>query len=61
MGGVPLALQAKDRKLLIVPDEAANVHVRSCDILANDSVRTLVVEELRRDGFVSKRRVMKER
>lgn len=58
-GSVPLGYEAKDRKLLIVPDEAATVCVIMERYLASDSIRTLV-EELCRDGFVSKRRVMKD-
>ncbi len=58
-GGVPLGYEAKDRKLLIVRDEAAMVRAIMERYLASDSVRTLV-EELRHDGFVSKRRVMKD-
>ena len=58
-GGVPLGYEAKDRKLLIVPDEAATVNAIMERYLASDSIRSLV-EELRRDGFVSKRRVMKD-
>ncbi|WP_209349488.1 recombinase family protein [Pontixanthobacter sp. CEM42] len=58
-GGVPLGYEAKDRKLQVVPDEAAIVCAVMERYLASDSIRTLV-EELRCDGFVSKRRVMKD-
>ncbi|GAA4641488.1 hypothetical protein GCM10023115_00360 [Pontixanthobacter gangjinensis] len=58
-GGVPLGYEAKDRKLLIVPDEAATVCGIMERYIASGSIRRLV-EELRRDGFVSKRRVMKD-
>ena len=58
-GGVPLGYEAKDRKLLVVPHEAATLRDVMSRYLASDSIRTLV-EDLRRDGFVSKRRVMKD-
>ncbi len=58
-GGVPLGYEAKERKLLVVPHEAATVRDVMARYLASDSIRTLV-EELRDDGFVSKRRVMKD-
>lgn len=58
-GGVPLGYQAKDRKLLVVPDEAATVRDIMERYIASSSIRTLV-GELRRDGFVSKRRVMQD-
>ncbi|MDN3644618.1 recombinase family protein [Pontixanthobacter aestiaquae] len=58
-GGVPLGYEAKDRKLQVVPDEAATVCAIMERYLASDSIRTLV-EELRDDGYVSKRRVMKD-
>ncbi len=58
-GGVPLGYEAKERKLLIVPDEAATVRAIMERYIASDSIRVLV-EEIRRDGFVSKRRVMKD-
>ena len=58
-GGVPLGYEAQDRKLLVVPDEAATVRAIMERYLASNSIRTLV-EELRDDGFVSKCRVMKD-
>ena len=58
-GSVPLGYEAKDRKLLVVPDEAATVRAIMERYTTNNSIRTLV-EELRDDGFVSKRRVMKD-
>lgn len=57
-GGVPLGYQATDRKLLVVPEEAATVRAIMERYITSSSIQTLV-EELRDDGFVSKRRVMK--
>jgi DNA invertase Pin-like site-specific DNA recombinase len=54
-GGVPLGYEVKDRKLIVVPEEAATVRDIMRRYLEADSIRTLV-EELRRVGIVSKRR-----
>lgn len=60
MGGpVPLGYQAKDRKLIVVPSEAATVNDIMQRYLASPSVRDLV-EELRHAGVVSKRRKMRD-
>ena len=58
-GGVPLGYEAKDRKLVVVPDESATVRAVMERYKMSNSIRTLV-EELRNNGFVSKRRVMKD-
>ena len=54
-GGVPLGYAVRDRKLIVVPDEAATVQMIMERYLACDSVRNLF-NELRLDGVVSKRR-----
>ncbi|QZP09127.1 recombinase family protein [Caenibius sp. WL] len=53
-GSLPLGYTAIDKKLVIVPDEAATVRHIMGRYLASSSVRELLVE-LRRDGVVSKR------
>lgn len=59
MGGpLPLGYEVKDRKLVVVPEEATTVRMTMERYLEADSIRTLV-EDLRRDGVVSKRRVMR--
>lgn len=58
-GGVPLGYEAKDRKLVVVPQEAATVRHIMDRYLKADSIRMLV-EYLRDNGIVSKRRVMKD-
>jgi DNA invertase Pin-like site-specific DNA recombinase len=56
MGGtVPLGYEVKDRKLVVVPDEAQTVRVIMERYIAASSVRELVAE-LKRDGFVTKQR-----
>jgi len=40
-GGVPLGYEAKDRKLLVVPDEAATVRAIMKRYMASDSILTL--------------------
>ena len=55
-GSVPLVYEPKDRKLVVVPEEAATVRHIMERYLASESILTLA-EELRRDGIVSKRRV----
>ena len=60
MGGpVPLGYEVQDRKLVVVPEEAATVQAIMERYLASESVRTLV-EELRSDGIVSKQRKMRD-
>ena len=57
MGGtVPLGYDAIDRKLVIVPVEAAIVTAIMERYVHSSSVRDLL-EELRRDGFVSRKRI----
>jgi DNA invertase Pin-like site-specific DNA recombinase len=57
MGGtVPLGYRVDNRKLVVVPDEAATVRAIMERYVRSGSVRDLLVE-LNRDGFVSKRRV----
>lgn len=60
MGGpVPLGYAVKDRKLVVVPDEAKIVrHIMERYIVA-ESVHALA-DELKRDGIVSKRRTMRD-
>lgn len=59
MGGtVPLGYEVKDRKLVVVPEEAATVREIMERYVASSSVRELLIE-LRRDGIVSKRRTMR--
>ncbi|MEO9461395.1 MAG: recombinase family protein [Marinomonas sp.] len=57
-GGVPLGYDAVDRKLVVIPEEAATVLDIMERYLKAASIRDLVVE-LERDGFVSKRRTSK--
>ena len=60
MGGpVSLGYEVRDRKLKIVPEEAARVRHIMQRYLEVDSIRTLV-EVLQVDGIVSKRRVMRD-
>jgi hypothetical protein len=60
MGGpLPLGYDVKDRKLIIVPDEAKVVRHIMERYLVSDSVRNLLTE-LERDGIVSKRRTMRD-
>jgi len=60
MGGpVPLGYAVQDRKLVVVPGEAKTVRMIMQRYQESDSVRTLV-EDLRRAGVVSKRRVMRD-
>lgn len=60
MGGpVPLGYEVQDRKLIVVPEDAATVRSIMQRYLAADSARTLL-EELRRDGVVSKLRKMRD-
>ncbi|MXO89280.1 recombinase family protein [Altererythrobacter aquaemixtae] len=60
MGGpVPLGYEVRDRKLLVVPEEAATVRDIMQRYLKSDGVPSLV-EELERDGVVSKRRQMRD-
>ncbi|MGX7927768.1 recombinase family protein [Tsuneonella sp. HG094] len=54
-GGVPLGYEVVDRKLVIIPDEAATVRHIMERYLAASSIRALV-HELEDDGIVSKRR-----
>ncbi|MEO7247510.1 MAG: recombinase family protein [Novosphingobium sp.] len=57
MGGtVPLGYRIEDRKLIIIPEEAATVTQIMERYVQSSSVRELL-EELRRDGYVSKKRV----
>ncbi len=58
-GGVPLGYGAIDRKLVIIPEEAATVREIMTRYLKADSIKALV-EQLRQDGVVSKRRVSKQ-
>jgi site-specific DNA recombinase len=57
-GSVPLGYKAVDRKLIVIPREAETVREIMRRYLEADSIKALV-EELRRDGFVSKRHVSK--
>ena len=57
-GGVPLGYEAIDRKLVVIPEEAETVREIMRRYLEADSIKALV-EELHRDGFVSKRHVSK--
>ncbi len=60
MGGtVPLGYEVRDRKLIVVPDEAQTVRAIMERYIATHSVRTLLAE-LQRDGIVSKRRTMRD-
>ncbi len=57
MGGtVPLGYRVEDRKLVVIPEEAATITPIMERYVLSSSVRELL-EELRRDGFVSKKRV----
>lgn len=58
-GSVPLGYEAKDRKLVVVLQDAAKVRGIMDRYLQADSIRTLV-EDLRDDGIVSKTRVMRD-
>lgn len=59
MGGpVPLGYEVKDRQLIVVPEEAERVRDIMRRYLTSDGVPSLV-EELERDGIVSKTRVMR--
>jgi len=60
MGGpVPLGYEVKDRKLIVVPKEAASVRDIMRRYLKSDGVPSLV-EELEQCGIVSKRRKMRD-
>jgi DNA invertase Pin-like site-specific DNA recombinase len=60
MGGpLPLGYDAIDRKLVVVPEEAETVRDIMRRYLASEGVPSLV-EELERDGVVSKRRKMRD-
>lgn len=60
MGGpVPLGYEVRDRKLVIVPEEARTVREIMRRYLASDGVPSLV-EELEQLGIVSKRRRMRD-
>ena len=60
MGGpLPLGYEVKDRKLVIVPEEAETVRDIMQRYLASDGIPALI-EELERDGVVSKRRKMRD-
>ncbi|WP_240504342.1 recombinase family protein [Tsuneonella mangrovi] len=54
-GGVPLGYEAKDRKLIVVPQEAATVRLIMERYLEVSSIRSLV-HQLEAEGIVSKRR-----
>jgi len=58
-GGVPLGYEAKDRKLIAVPEEATRVCQIMDRYLLTDSIRTLV-NELDDEGIVSKTRIMRD-
>jgi len=55
-GNIPLGYEVKDRKLVVVPAEAATVRTIMERYVKSGSVRELLVE-LHRDGIVSKRRI----
>lgn len=57
-GGVPLGYDTVDRKLVPIPEEAETVRAIMRRYLETPSIRTLV-QELERDGIVSKMRVSK--
>lgn len=57
-GSVPLGYKAVDRKLVVIPEEADTVREIMPRYLEADSIKALV-EELGRDGIVSKRHVSK--
>ena len=57
-GSLPLGYKAVDRKLVVIPEEAETVREIMRRYLEADSIKALV-EELGRDGFVSKRCVSK--
>lgn len=57
-GSVPLGYKAVDRKLVVIPKEAETVREIMRRYLDADSIKALV-EELGRDGFVSKRHISK--
>lgn len=57
-GSVPLGFKAVDRKLEVIPEEAGTVREIMQRYLEADSIKALV-EQLDRDGFVSKRHVSK--
>jgi DNA invertase Pin-like site-specific DNA recombinase len=60
MGGqVPLGYTVKNRKLVVVPDEAATVRHIMARYLRAESVHALAAE-LERDGIVSKLRTMRD-
>ena len=60
MGGpVALGYKVEERKLIVVPEEAATVRMIMERYLQDHTVRTLV-EQLRREGVVSKKRVMRD-
>ncbi|WFL78294.1 recombinase family protein [Altererythrobacter arenosus] len=58
-GGLPLGYDAVERKLVPLPEEAETVRIIMQRYLKSSSIRSLV-QELERDGFVSKRRVSKK-
>ncbi|KWV91752.1 recombinase family protein [Erythrobacter sp. YT30] len=57
-GSVPLGYKAVDRKLVVIPKEAETVREIMRRYLEADTIKALV-EELGRDGFVSKQHVSK--
>jgi len=57
-GSLPLGYKAVDRKLVVIPEEAESVRKIMRRYLEADSIKALV-EELGRDGFVSKRHISK--
>ena len=59
VGPVPLGYAVRERMLVVVPDEAATVRRIMESYLAAQSLRTLV-EQLRREGVVSKQRTMRD-
>ncbi|MEZ5735641.1 MAG: recombinase family protein [Novosphingobium sp.] len=59
MGGtVPLGYEVKDRKLVVVPEEAETVRQIMERYVRSNSVRELLVE-LQQDGIITKRRIGK--
>jgi DNA invertase Pin-like site-specific DNA recombinase len=57
-GSVPLGYRVEDRKLVVVPEEAATVRAIMERYLQVGSVRELLIE-LQRDGFVTRQRTGK--
>ena len=58
-GGVPLGYRVEDRKLIVVPEEAATVRDIMKRCIRSDSIRELLIE-LRRDGIISKQRIARD-